>query len=232
MGQAVCLGPDAAESSLISSCSTRTWLLVRLDASTPYVVDAMGSQTQVWQLIEGVVEPGQENIVCRDVLERLAQIDVPAYELLYLRTKHHLSDRAVIENRRCRRTLFALYRAGRWTLQDAIDIGADAKLIPFSANNNLIKNEVVLLPSEPRIYGSEAELIAELDPRIDQALVQLDLMAQLDLPCRKREKREYFTPLRKPSLGEFGSRIFTGEFSGSPKEPSKPDANSQRGSND
>ena len=61
-----------------------------------------------------------------------------------------------------RRTLFAIYSAGRWTLQDAIDIGPDAKLVPFSANNNLIKNEVVLLPSEPRIYGSEAQLVADI----------------------------------------------------------------------
>ena len=61
-----------------------------------------------------------------------------------------------------RRTLFAIYSAGRWTLQDAVDIGPDARLVPFSANNNLIKNEVVLLPSEPLIYGSETELVAGL----------------------------------------------------------------------
>ena len=61
-----------------------------------------------------------------------------------------------------RRTLFAMYSAGRWTLQDAVDLGSDAKLVPFSANNNLIKNEVVLLPSEPQIYGSEAQLLADI----------------------------------------------------------------------
>ena len=61
-----------------------------------------------------------------------------------------------------RRTLFAIYSAGRWTLQDLVDLGPDAKLVPFSANNNLIKNEVVLLPSEPRIYGSEAQLVADI----------------------------------------------------------------------
>ena len=61
-----------------------------------------------------------------------------------------------------RRTLFAIYSSGRWTRQDAIDLGPDAKLVPFSANNNLIKNEVVLLPSEPQIYGSEAQLVAEI----------------------------------------------------------------------
>ena len=61
-----------------------------------------------------------------------------------------------------RRTLFAIYSAGRWTVQDAIDITADERLVPFSANNNLIKNEVVLLPNEPRIYGNEAELVADI----------------------------------------------------------------------
>ena len=47
-------------------------------------------------------------------------------------------------------------------MQDAIDIGPDTKLVPFSAGNNLIKNNVVLLPSEPQIYGSEAELVADI----------------------------------------------------------------------
>src|SRR6202521_5876763 len=61
-----------------------------------------------------------------------------------------------------RRTLFAIYSAGRWTLQDAIDLGSDARLVPFSPGNNLIKNEVVLLPSEPMIYGSEEKLVADI----------------------------------------------------------------------
>jgi hypothetical protein len=29
-----------------------------------------------------------------------------------------------------RRTLFAIYNAGRWTLQDGIDLGDDARLVP------------------------------------------------------------------------------------------------------
>jgi hypothetical protein len=61
-----------------------------------------------------------------------------------------------------RRTVLVIYNAGRWTLQDAIDLGSDARLVPFSPNNNLIKNEVVLLPSEPSIYGSEEELVADI----------------------------------------------------------------------
>ncbi len=61
-----------------------------------------------------------------------------------------------------RRTLFAIYSAGRWTLQDGIDLGQDARLVPFSPHNNLVINEVVLLPSEPRIYGSEDELVSNI----------------------------------------------------------------------
>src|SRR5207249_3645122 len=60
-----------------------------------------------------------------------------------------------------RKTIFALYNAGRWTLQPHVDLGG-IRLIPFSPENNLIKNEVVLLPSEPRSYGSEEKLLADV----------------------------------------------------------------------
>src|SRR5206468_2327094 len=36
------------------------------------------------------------------------------------------------------------------------------RLVPYSPNNNLIKNEVVLLPSEPEEYGSEEQLLDEI----------------------------------------------------------------------
>ena len=61
-----------------------------------------------------------------------------------------------------RRTFLATYSAGRWTLQGSLDSGVGVRLVPFSANNNLIKNEVVLLPSEPRLYGDEQHLIADI----------------------------------------------------------------------
>jgi hypothetical protein len=61
-----------------------------------------------------------------------------------------------------RRTLLAIYSAGRWTLLDKFDVGADTRLVPFSPSNNLIKNEAVLLPSEPLIYGSEAQLLSDI----------------------------------------------------------------------
>ena len=61
-----------------------------------------------------------------------------------------------------RRTLLSMYGAGRWALRERIECGSDSELVPFSPNNNLIKNESVLLPSEPRIYGSEQALVSDV----------------------------------------------------------------------
>jgi hypothetical protein len=67
-----------------------------------------------------------------------------------------------------RQTNFAIYNAGRWTLRDHVEIDPNARWVPFSPNNNLIKNEVVLLPSEPQIYGSEEKLVADIKKFIHQ----------------------------------------------------------------
>src|ERR1700693_949928 len=61
-----------------------------------------------------------------------------------------------------RQMVFAVYNAGRWTLQPHIDLDDESRLTPFSPNNNLIKNEVVLLPSEPKTYGSEEKLLFDI----------------------------------------------------------------------
>src|SRR5262249_27257470 len=46
---------------------------------------------------------------------------------------------------------------------DAIELSDETtRLIPFSPDNNLIKNEVVLLPSEPQNYWSEQQLVSEV----------------------------------------------------------------------
>lgn len=76
-----------------------------------------------------------------------------------------------------RRTLFAIYDAGRWTLQDHFDLDERARLIPFSPENNLIKNEVVLFPSEPSIYGSEAALVSDIQSFIHR---YVDLSASFE----------------------------------------------------
>lgn len=61
-----------------------------------------------------------------------------------------------------RATLLGTFTAGRWTLSRRVDVPNGHQLVPFSPNNNLIRNEVVLLPSEPRTYGSDEELVAEI----------------------------------------------------------------------
>jgi hypothetical protein len=61
-----------------------------------------------------------------------------------------------------RQTLFAIFNAGRWTLQPHLNLDDNARLVPFSPHNNLIKNEVVLLPSEPHIYGTEEQLLSQI----------------------------------------------------------------------
>jgi hypothetical protein len=59
-----------------------------------------------------------------------------------------------------RRTFLVIYSAGRWTLQDGIDLDDRSRLVPFSPENNLIKNDAVLLASEPQIYGTEDQLVS------------------------------------------------------------------------
>lgn len=67
----------------------------------------------------------------------------------------------MVYRREDRRTLFATYSAGRWTLVESVPFEGTT-LVPFSPHNNLVKNAVVLFPSEPRAYGTEAELISEV----------------------------------------------------------------------
>jgi hypothetical protein len=95
------------------------------------------------------------------------------------------------------RTLFAVYNAGRWTLKDDVELPGKGRLVPFSPDNNLIKNDVVLLPSEPSSYGSEEELVwevaefihryADLSPTFEQVACYYVLLTWLydafnDLP--------------------------------------------------
>src|SRR6059036_370498 len=61
-----------------------------------------------------------------------------------------------------KRTAFALWRDEKWTIEPSFDADPFRRWVPYSPHNNLIKNEVVLLPSEPEEYGSEEELLAEI----------------------------------------------------------------------
>lgn len=56
------------------------------------------------------------------------------------------------------KTAFVLWRDQTWTLEQRIEGARGEVFVPFSPQNNLIKNQAVLLPSQPCEYGSEEEL--------------------------------------------------------------------------
>lgn len=61
-----------------------------------------------------------------------------------------------------RRTRFAVGSAEEWRYEDAIDLTPAERLVPYSPTNNLVKHGVVLFPSEPGEYGSDADLVSRV----------------------------------------------------------------------
>ena len=61
-----------------------------------------------------------------------------------------------------KRTVFVVWKDGEWKFEPSLSVDLFRRLVPYSPNNNLIKNEVVLLPSEPEEYGSEESLLREI----------------------------------------------------------------------
>lgn len=57
---------------------------------------------------------------------------------------------------------FALWQGEEWRIEAGFSVDARERLAPYSPQNNLIRNGVVLLPSEPEEYGSEEELLGEI----------------------------------------------------------------------
>jgi hypothetical protein len=61
-----------------------------------------------------------------------------------------------------KKTAFVLWREGEFKFESSVSVDPVQRLVPYSPNNNLIKNEVVLLPSKPEEYGSEEALLSEI----------------------------------------------------------------------
>ena len=61
-----------------------------------------------------------------------------------------------------RRTRFVVWQNGAWHFEQIVRVPEGERLVPYSAQNNLIKKEVVLFPSEPCEYGSEEELVEDI----------------------------------------------------------------------
>lgn len=60
------------------------------------------------------------------------------------------------------RSAFVVWEQGAWRVESVLRISPLRELVPYSPNNNLIRNGVVLFPSEPEDYGSDEQLIAEV----------------------------------------------------------------------
>lgn len=61
-----------------------------------------------------------------------------------------------------KRTLFVRSLDGSFGYATEVDLPSGERLVPYSPRNNLLKHDVVLLPSGPEEYGSEAELLGEI----------------------------------------------------------------------
>src|SRR6266571_5815308 len=59
------------------------------------------------------------------------------------------------------RTLFCVSKDGAFRYETSLLVNGQ-RLVPYCPRNNLLTNEVVLFPSEPSEYESEAKLVEEI----------------------------------------------------------------------
>ncbi len=78
---------------------------------------------------------------------------------------------------KARRTSLAVWRNQACEVVPNLELPTGERLVPYSAGNNLIRNDVILLPAEPEEYGSEAELVAEIQAYIHR---YVDLTPQFE----------------------------------------------------
>ena len=73
-----------------------------------------------------------------------------------------------------KQTAFVFWNDEKFEYRNPFVTDSGMKLVPYSANNNLIKNDVVLLPSEPEEYESEEELVIKA---LDDQTIATDLVS-------------------------------------------------------
>lgn len=61
-----------------------------------------------------------------------------------------------------KQTAYVVFRDGDWALEKSISLSPSELLVPYRAENNLLRHDVVLLPSEPEEYGTDEELLSEI----------------------------------------------------------------------
>jgi hypothetical protein len=61
-----------------------------------------------------------------------------------------------------RTTRFVSGGKDAWGYEDIVSLSLTERLVPYSPGNSLVKHNVVLFPSEPAEYGTEAELVSRI----------------------------------------------------------------------
>lgn len=77
-----------------------------------------------------------------------------------------LEDGTMVElalNPKAKRSSFVIANNGEWHFADSVPLSPLLRLVPYSPRNNLLAHEVVLLAAEPQEYGSDAELLSEIE---------------------------------------------------------------------
>src|SRR5438105_4762562 len=59
-------------------------------------------------------------------------------------------------------TAFVRWDGGRWSREAGVLIDPTHRLVPFSPQNNLVQNDVVLFPSTPEEYGTADDLVTAI----------------------------------------------------------------------
>ena len=70
-------------------------------------------------------------------------------------------------------TGFAIYKNDAWSLVDSLRDDLGRTLVPYAPDNSLVRSKIVLFPSEPADYGTQKQLIAEIQRYIHR-YVDLD----------------------------------------------------------
>jgi hypothetical protein len=61
-----------------------------------------------------------------------------------------------------RKTRFVCGTGVSWGYEQSISVSPTERLVPYSPSNNRVKHNVVLFPSEPEEYGTEADLVSRI----------------------------------------------------------------------
>jgi hypothetical protein len=91
-----------------------------------------------------------------------------------------LEDGALVEliyDPKGRRTSLAVWRDQACELVPSLELSNGDRLVPYSSGNNLIRHDVVLLPSRPEEFSSEASLVADIQAYIHR---YVDLSPQFE----------------------------------------------------